>query len=275
MPFLGNAQNSFHNEFQFLNYLINNHQLHECDIELRKVDAGSLSAQQKDSLAYIWGWKNYSAKELLQACNQWKNISSASPFYLKTNFFTAYNQTFLGNIAASDSILFSLNCDSIKLLQATKKFEIAGNFLLQKNYKIFDETAKKFDTTFYQLANQQSLLIKYAHEQKHLQHRSPAVAAALSALLPGLGKIYAGKAKQGIASMLPMAVLGAITWECYHKGGIESAAFITSGSIFSLFYFGNIMGSAFAVKIVREEKQNAIENKILLDLHIPLRNIFN
>lgn len=101
------------------------------------------------------------------------------------------------------------------------------------------------------------------------------LAGIYSALIPGAGKFYAGKKKQGIAAFLPILSLGAITYESYRKAGIRNARTIAFGSIFSVFYIGNIWGSALAVKIKDKEFNREYDNKILFDMHIPLRNLYN
>jgi hypothetical protein len=59
------------------------------------------------------------------------------------------------------------------------------------------------------------------------------------------------------------------------KDGVSSPRFIIYGSLFSLFYIGNIWGSALSVKIKRQEFNEKIDEQILFDMHIPLRTLFN
>ena len=101
------------------------------------------------------------------------------------------------------------------------------------------------------------------------------LAGVYSAVLPGAGKFYAGRKKQGIASFLPILSLGAITYESYRKAGIKNARTLVFGSLFSVFYVGNIWGSVLAVKIKQKEFDREYDNKILFDMHIPLRNLYN
>jgi hypothetical protein len=269
------AQTSFQTEFQFLNYLINNHQLKESEIEFNKLNFSTYNSAQIDSLNYLWGWKNYSAKELESACSKWKKVSSKSSFYSKSKIFTAYNYTFLNHYDEADSLFKSMLNDSSKLISTTAAFEISCIELLKNNYSKFDSITKTTDTTFYQLKLFQAEISKIKKEKENLKMRSPIIAGALSAVVPCLGKIYAHKPKQGIALMLPMLMFGSVAYELYKKDGVESGSFISAASVYTLFYIGNIVGSVFATKISYHQKQHAIENKILLNMHIPLRNIFN
>lgn len=115
----------------------------------------------------------------------------------------------------------------------------------------------------------------YYDKLRGFRHRSPVLAGVYSALVPGLGKWYAGKKKQGIAAFLPVIGLAALTYEAYRKDGVKSARFIGFGTLFTIFYVGDIWGSTLAVKIRRNEFNKEYDNKILFDMHIPLRNFFN
>jgi TM2 domain-containing membrane protein YozV len=269
------AQSNFTTEYQFLSYLINNNKMTESDIEFNKVDLIHLNTNQLDSFYYLWGWKNYSTKQLNEACDKWKHVTNQSVFYNKVQFFSAYNFIYLKKYDDAYSLLNQLVKSNDKLISATALFQISCTKLLQNNYQTFDSISLLFDTTQYQLNEFQHEIKALRNEKKNLKMRSPILAGVLSAIVPGVGKIYANKTKQGVALMLPMLMFGGVTYELYHKDGIQSASFISAASVFTLFYIGNIVGSIYATKISYIQKSTAIENKILFDMHIPLRNIFN
>ncbi|MGH2644095.1 MAG: hypothetical protein ACRDE2_09115, partial [Chitinophagaceae bacterium] len=156
-----------------------------------------------------------------------------------------------------------------------KYFEQAGLSLLEKNYAAFDTLSNKFSYNFYALSAQEKRFSSYKEQLLGIKKRSPVVAGLMSAIIPGAGKIYAGKTYQGIASFLPIAALALLTNESYHKRGPHSAEFYGFGALLTVFYVGNIWGSVFAVKINREGHEKSINQKILFDLQIPLRTIFN
>ena len=101
------------------------------------------------------------------------------------------------------------------------------------------------------------------------------MAGALSAVLPGSGKFYAGYKGQGIAALMTVGVLGISAAESYYRLGPKSAQFITFGSLFTIFYIGNIWGSTLSVKLARDHQLREIDDQILFDMHVPLRRIFN
>jgi len=125
------------------------------------------------------------------------------------------------------------------------------------------------------LVNEELAFDKYNNERMALKFRSPVVAGILSAVIPGLGKVYAGKKKQGLGAFFPVLSSALLTWEAYNRGGLKDARFWIFGTIFTTFYIGNIWGSISAVSIKNQEINRSYENKILFNMHIPLRNFFN
>jgi hypothetical protein len=96
----------------------------------------------------------------------------------------------------------------------------------------------------------------------------------MSAILPGSGKFYVGKKGQAISTFVGTVGLGLITWENYRKLGLANVKTIFFGSVFAANYVSNIYGSAVAAKVEENDYQNVMQNQILFNLHIPLRNIF-
>ena len=114
--------------------------------------------------------------------------------------------------------------------------------------------------------------ISKEHESHH--SKSPIWAGVMSCIIPGSGKIYAGKMGEGIASMIATTGFGLITWENYRKLGVGHPKTIFFVSIFAANYVSNIYGSVISVKIIENEYKDATHNQILFQLHIPLRNFF-
>ncbi|HWY37238.1 MAG TPA: hypothetical protein VNY73_01675, partial [Bacteroidia bacterium] len=79
---------------------------------------------------------------------------------------------------------------------------------------------------------------------------------------------------QAIASFLSVAFLGGITAENYIKQGIKHPQTIIFGVLTSIFYIGNIWGSAIGVQLVKNEKNLENKSNILVALRIPLRRFF-
>jgi hypothetical protein len=83
--------------------------------------------------------------------------------------------------------------------------------------------------------------------------KNPVAAATLSALVPGLGKLYIGRKKSFLITLLSNAVYGVQSYESLHKFGIKNSFSILNLGFFSVFYLANIYGSYKDTKQVKKE----------------------
>ncbi len=95
-----------------------------------------------------------------------------------------------------------------------------------------------------------------------MERKSAFVAGALSMVLPGTGKMYYGQRRQGRNFLFANAALGVQAYESYRKAGVRSARFITFGSLFSLFYIGNIYGTIKGLKKSRADHKRQLHYEI-------------
>lgn len=265
---------SFGREWQFARYLADKEATDEAAFVLQSFNQQTLTPAQLDSLTYLRGWLAYSTKSLKEASRNLLMVSTASPFYVKSRYFGAYCLAFESQHDSARAVMQSLPAPDSTLLEL-RAFEQAGLALLQRQYERYDTLHRQFTYTSYALSAEETRMDGYRRNLQAQKHRSPAVAGLLSAVVPGLGKLYAGKPKQGIAAFLPVLTLGLLAWEGYRKDGPASVRFLGFGSLFTLFYIGNIWGSTLAVHVRRDEFNRSYDNKILFDMHIPLRNLLN
>ncbi len=81
-------------------------------------------------------------------------------------------------------------------------------------------------------------------------YRYPALASVLSAIVPGLGKVYTGRAYDGIYSLILNAGSFYLAYDAYkHKRKPEVYLY---GGIFAFFYTGNIYGSWISARKFNE-----------------------
>lgn len=101
-------------------------------------------------------------------------------------------------------------------------------------------------------------------------HKSPLLAGLMSGIVPGTGKIYTGRWKDGLFSLL---LLGTSGWQAYRiisRKGIENPGAWFFGGMAVGFYTGNVYGS---VKSARQFNDNIKtryrdETTVLLDLYM-------
>lgn len=233
------------------------------------------SVQHSFELPYWKGLSYYSLKQLDSATHYFTKVKPSSPFYQKTLFLSAISHSYLKNVTKAEEIISTFST-SDSLRQATKTFELAGMALLQRNMPRFDSLSKHFSTSYYPLQKQQDNFRDYKSLIQQQGRKSPLKAALLSAIVPGAGKLYVGgQLGQGVSTFIQNMILGLQAYEGLRKDGVGSPRFIIYGSLFSLFYLGNIWGSAISVSIKRQEFNDKMNEQILFDMHIPLRTIFN
>lgn len=265
---------AFTQEWRFAQYLSDKDAFDEAAYVLNNIKPDGLTPAQSDSLLFFRGWIAYSTKALDEASQQLLQVSPNSVFYLKSQYFGAYCLAFQGHRQQAVEVLQNTPATDSSLHEL-KALQLGGIALLQRQYDQYDRHRQAFSYGSYAMANEEKRMDDYRKQLQSVKRRSPVVAGLYSAIVPGLGKIYAGKTKQGIASFLPVLTLGLLTYEGLRKDGPLSARFIGFGSLFTVFYVGNIWGSVLSVKIKRSEINRVYDNKILFDMHIPIRNLLN
>lgn len=96
---------------------------------------------------------------------------------------------------------------------------------------------------------------------ENLPRRSPVLAGLLSAVVPGMGKVYCGRTWDGIYSLV---TIGTFAWQSYSgfkgRSSLKGWAF---GAAAGIFYLGNIYGSAAAAKIYNLEEHERFKDAVL------------
>jgi hypothetical protein len=203
------------------------------------------------------------------------HISDESLLYPKSSFYSEICYIEKHDYKIAFNYLKPILLDKTNdLLQQLKSFELAGLSLLKRDYDAFDSLSGTFNTTNAMLNNEQMLLKKNYSELKNLKRKSPLLAGTLSAVVPGLGLVYAGNNGQALADFIRVVALGALSIETYKKLGPKNPEFIVYASLFSFFYMGNIWGSVLCVQIIKDEKLKEIDHNVMVGLRIPIDNFF-
>ncbi len=260
-------------EFSFFEYLNNKGETKSAIYLINKYQESS-DPLFNDSLNYLKGWFNYSAKQLDTAAHFFNKINRNSAFYPKSTLFASYCKMHLNKYNHSENILTGFTPLSQKdsLMQ---QFMFAGLYLLQKDFERYSSYRSQLTTEFHGFSKELKKLDEYQLELTEESNKKAWFAGLLSAVLPGSGQVYLGKRGQGISTFIMVAGLAAATTENYIKRGPEHFATIFLGTVFTSFYIGNIYGSVKLASVVKQEKKDEYNAKILFNLHIPLRNLYN
>ncbi|MDO5442409.1 MAG: hypothetical protein Q4G10_01935 [Bacteroidia bacterium] len=253
-------------DMDFVNYLIGNGMASDAWLLLSQD-----SFHASDTLDFLRGWAGYSAKKLDEAAAFFSEVPSSSSFYDKSLFFNAISNAHLGRYSVSEELLRSYTGPFKEL----RSLELAGISLLEDRPEAYLEAAGDFTFSQYALTEAEQQL-KDIYTQRYCSRgKSPLAAAALSAVIPGSGKIYAGELGEGIASLVVIGSMAAITAENWVKNGPANWKTLLFGTIGAAFYIGNIYGSYVSVSIHNNDLRNAQDTAILYHIHIPLRSSFD
>jgi hypothetical protein len=96
--------------------------------------------------------------------------------------------------------------------------------------------------------------------------KKPWLAACMSAIVPGSGRVYAGDWKNALVSAMFIGINGYQAYSGFRKNGVKSVSGWIFGSITAGFYLGNIYGSAWTAKRKNQQKYERYQ-KTLDDIY--------
>lgn len=266
LPLGLNAQNKWIGEdVDFVNYLIEN------DLKLDALKLVSeLDYYPSDTLTFLRGWVNYQLKQLEEASSLLSQVPKDSPFYDQSLFYGTAVSAHLGDFSSPVTRLEEYGGPYAEL----KGVQLAGLALLRDDPAAFRQAAQAFSYSDYALSPAEKELEDIYKSRYESRSKSPVLAALASAVVPGLGKIYAGKTGEGVSSLLLIGACSAITAEHWVKDGVSDWKTILPGLITAALYIGNIYGSYMSVSIYNTDLRNAQNTAVLYNVHIPLRSVF-
>lgn len=251
-------------DFDFANYLLDNGLRHDALTLVR----GSFAPS--DTLDYLRGWVLFGDRKLSQASAFLGRVPASSVFYDKSLFYNVVSLANLGDYARAASLLPAARPAHAELAAV----EGAGLALLSGRPQDWPSLSSRFTFQDYNLAEAERVLTEIYEARFASKQKSPWLAALASAVLPGAGKFYAGRAGEGAAALLGVGSLAAMTAEQWRKHGPEDWRTLAFGALCATFWIGNIYGSYMSVSIQRNEILAAQDTAILYHLHLPLRSIF-
>lgn len=86
--------------------------------------------------------------------------------------------------------------------------------------------------------------------------KKPLASLALSAAVPGLGKLYIGNKRSAAITFLSLSVLGLQSYESYRKMGIAHPLTVINLGFFATYYAVNLLGSYRETKMKSKEFRN-------------------
>lgn len=257
---------SISSDYAFINYLNENN---------LKSDALTLMCSDlympSDTLSYMRGATFYKYKYVADAIPQFAKVPSTSAFYDRSTFLGIAMMAYCGQSENARAALESYTGE----MSDVKYMQNAGLSLLEKDTAGAREYLGMISPdAHYSIQGAKADLLQQAQWMDSFKPKSPAVGGLLSTVVPGLGKIYAGRTGEGIMAFLTVGSFAAITAENWVHYGIKDWKTILFGTIGSIFYISNIYGSCVSVKVYNNNAIAGYEAAVLVDIHIPLSNIF-
>lgn len=236
------------NSFRFGEYLYHSNQF---DLAAREFErCAFLKPDEKTSFLYLF--KIYRKINLFdKAVSSYQRYSGKSSFAnMDADFEPEYFKLLVQNNKYTDASLF---------LDVNPKFGSNPDLrlsaiLLMKDWK---------DAGPYVDANNQKLnplLTDITRQALSIRKKSPVLAGILSGVIPGSGKVYAGKWKDGVISFLMTSTAAFMAVRGFNKnpGNFYPWAM---GTLSFVYYTGNIYGSVQTATKYNKDKENEVVDK--------------
>jgi len=236
---------------EFARYLMQTHQFQLAASEWDRV----LFLYPGDTVARLNLLKSYrlgqKPGEGLTRLNQWYPTGSLSrPFSLEgvqMSLLQSDYQTFNALINRSPGLSGSEKSD----------YQL-GAWLLEGRW--IDLPSGKRESSYSMGATDARLLDLYA-KTRNVSRKSPAASVALSAVVPGLGKIYSHDWKDGLLSLLFVATNAWQSYRGFSKNGTRSVTGWVFGTLAVGFYSANLFGSWKSAKVYNAKQVDLIRHE--------------
>jgi len=231
-----------------------------------------LSSEKADQIIYKIGLCYKYAGKSRKAIEWFGKITREYP---KSNLlFSAYYQNgysyLLMEQPKSAIIKIKEGLDKAKGLDKKRFQHLIGlSYLKEKRwneaYSLFDSLS----TTENENLRESSLRLKgYTEEGRTFSYKSPVLAGLLSAIVPGTGKMYCGRTKDGLYSLI---LIGTASWSAYNgfkKDGGDSLKGWIWGIWGGVLYAGNVYGSTIAARVYNQRIEDELFTKIQFEIDL-------
>ena len=261
-------------DFDFIYYLIGNDFKEDALAIVRNKDVKpSLNTPYADSMHFISGWTYYSCHKLDSASLMLDLVSDFSPLHVQSRLFSCLSYAHGGQYAKARSALNGLKSEDNGILQL-KTYTQGALALLERNIGEFDSCFALLNTHDMRFESEKAELLSLRNEINAHKPKSLWLAGALSSVVPGLGKVYAGNLGEGISAFLMTGSFMAATAENWYRKGFTNWKTLVFATFSAVFYTGNIYGSVSAAKMSNVIFNGKKDVQILYNIHIPIRNGF-
>jgi hypothetical protein len=232
---------------KFADYLFQTQQYSFAADEYERLHYQDSNIQNKVSLI-----KSYRLAKMHQ-----KGLTRLHDFYhMKKNIPYPLSEEYIKLCLYDNKTLHLTDLNLLSLPAVKKNYYEVCLFLLDKEW----------NRAYFSLKNQNGEfcdgnLEEIVEKGQTLKYKKPLLAAGLSTILPGAGKIYAGRWQDGIIALLFVAGNAWQSFRGFENNGLDSAYGWIFGSISFGFYLGNIFGSQKAAKRYNQLVNNQLHHE--------------
>jgi TM2 domain-containing membrane protein YozV len=199
---------------------------------------------------------------LIQSYRKSENAPKGIDYYKKLRFklpeFYQLKFEHENNICVfntNPNLFLSINeGDSIANLVYFKAPALLLSHNWKKSISYLELNAYKSDKTLTHYYN-------FSQEGLRINYKKPLLAATLSTLVPGLGKVYTGYYKDGIIAFVMTGLSAYQAYRGYNARGVKSGLFIIYAGMTTGFYIGNIYGAVKSAKLKNRRLNETIDSK--------------
>ena len=261
-------------EFTFVLYLISSELYDDALYALNRLNTDSIAnPNMQDSVNYYIGWIKYFKQDFHGAIASFSAVESSS-VVVASSFYNSICYIQIDSLAKARYVLQNLDVSSDAELDNLKILQLRGISLLERDFTSYDSLSALSVERSFITESEMNEMTNYADLMRSYKRKSPWIAGLLSAIVPGLGKFYAGYRGTPFGAMYMTIPLGAIAAESLIIAGVASLQFIALGALFGVFYVGNVWGSVLSVYAKEQEFYEELDHNIEFDLHTPVRRAF-
>ena len=250
---IGNAQNLFNaeNSKKFARYLESTRQYKLAAVEYERI----LSIEKTDPAIYTGLLKNYRLGNICN--NSFKNLDE-----LNVNHF------FSNQSIASEYLKLSLTCnccyEESYFSEALSSVKNNEKIFYKLGYYLFTEQKDSLSRHTYNnlslLSNNYPTVLTNIENIESFKRKSPGLAMAMSAIVPGSGKAYSGYWGDAVMSLIFVSTNAWLSYRGFSKKGVKNANGWVFGGISLGFYLGNIWGSGKAARTTNQIEYEKLYN---------------
>lgn len=143
---------------------------------------------------------------------------------------------------------------------------IGSRYLKAHNWKL---ARREFQTITDESAGRDRFL-QLTEQAENTPQKSPLLAGALAAIVPGSGKLYLGRKTDALFSLVATGVMAWRSYAAFDEDGNDSTAGWVYGSLGAFFYGGNIYGSYVGAKVYNQQKRQEMDVRIEAEIQLFL-----